>query len=91
MFEFYSQRKREKPLKEEKLFIQIIKDQFRSQAIKFLSKIETNVDQKSVENYLNLLIQKIRDSGLMQEMLNEYLQSKIESEKKRYQKFKVKS
>jgi len=76
---------KEKQLKEEKLLIQVIRQQHRQNMIAALSfhNQDQLPDDREVEEALDSLIDRLHHKGILQRMLDEYLQEKITVERVR--------
>lgn len=74
---------KEKLLKEEKALIKIIRLQHRPAMIAaFLAHNQGQFpDEREVEEALDFLIDRLRRKGILQSMLDEYLQEKIAAER----------
>ena len=77
---------KEKPLKEEKALIQIIRQQHRHAMIVQLSAHSSGQlpDDRTVEEALDFLIDMLRNKGILKSMLDEYLQKKIAAERAQF-------
>ena len=75
-------------LKEEKIVIQIIRDECRQSIFDDLMRenLGKEPSAQDVEGALDFLIDEVRKSGQLKQILNEYLQGKIAKERAQFGK-----
>ena len=69
---------RRKTLKEEKLLIQILREECLPEiCTRLLEPGQTSFSEEEKDEIFNLFLQELREKGKLQEILNEYLRRKI--------------
>ena len=81
---FFTKQKKQSP--EEKAFVKIIREQCRQDMInEFVSAFPEQIpSERDIEGSLDVLIDQLRSSGQLQQMLDQYLQEKIADERARF-------